>query len=92
MSDNMQECKVFLPLDYTREQAESFFAKYGATVEGFMSRREVGCNEVTYAVVTISVKLAAKLVDDRVVARVDVLTTFRSAKTCAEECGCSPSG
>ena len=78
---DMQECKVFFKVDATKEDAEKLFSQYGdVKIENFMPRRQIGCNEVTYAIVTIPVKLATKMLEDKVVDRIDIITTFRGAK------------
>lgn len=86
---DMQECKVFFPVDATKEDAEALFLKYGdVKIDNFMQRRQIGCNEVTFAIVTLPVKMATKMMEDRVVSRIDVITTFRGASGCGGG-GCS---
>ena len=88
---DMQQCKVFFAVETTREQADKIVLNYAADakIDTFWAKREIGCNVLTFAVVTLPVQAAAKMHDDRGVLRVEILTTFKGGK--GEEC-CSPSG
>lgn len=90
---NMQECKVLFKPETTREQAEALVKRYSpeAKIDSFYEKRLIGCNEVTFGVVTLPIKDSTKLQDDLGVIRVEVITTFKASKTCeGGGCGCKP--
>lgn len=85
---DMQECKVFFPVETSRSEAEAILFRYykEVKIDNFMEKREIGCNVVTFAVTTLPMKVAAMLIQENAVKRIDALTTFRACKT-NECCG-----
>lgn len=84
---DVQECKVFFEVDTTKEKAQKIISRYAdVAIDTFQPRREIGANVVTFAIVTLPVRAASRLVDDPNVKRVDIITTFKQANSKAEEC------
>lgn len=90
MANMMQECKVYFPVETTRDQAEAVIRRYApkAVIDNFMERRLVGANEMTFAVVTLSVDESSRLVDNVRVIRVNVMQAFAAQRSA----GCDGSG
>ena len=85
---DMQECKVVFTPETTRREAESLVDRFspGTKIDNFLEKRQIGCNFVSYAMVTLPVKAAEKLQKYPSVVRIDTITTFRSKKCAAEMC------
>lgn len=77
-----QEVKLFFDVDTTREQAQAIIDRYcDVKIDNFYEKREIGCNTVTYAIITVPFKAALKMNDDRLIKRVDVLNSFKATNS-----------
>jgi hypothetical protein len=91
-----QECKIFFDIETTKEEAQYLISKYcNSTIDTFQSKRDIGANVVTFAIATVPVKAAAKMAEDGLIKRVDVISTTRGGKPttgCEGGCGCGSGG
>lgn len=89
MDQIVQSCKVVFKENFTRADAEKIITRYEPTakLDNYMENRQIGCNVVSFAMVTLSLAASVKLQDDKSVIRVDVISEFKQACSGESACG-----
>jgi len=79
--------KVYFDVETTEEEAREIIAQHDPTseVHNFYSKREIGCNTVTFAVITSSLEKMRVIEQDGIVTKIELISSFQSAGDCCGE-------
>lgn len=84
--------KVFFDVSATREDAEAIIHKHDelAEIHNFYSKREIGCNVLTFAVITSTLDKVRIIERDTGVTKVELIYSLynNSVKSCCVETKC----
>jgi hypothetical protein len=88
MEVDMETCKVFFPLETSREEAEKIIHQHDKTAEiaNFYQKKEIGCNVHTFAVATMPFDSLGRLEKGSVILKIERLESFRVKQTKGECC------
>lgn len=90
---NFTTCKLIFAYGVTKEDVTKLLAKYTehGSIANFESDRTVGCNRTAFAVVDVPDLVIHKLVNDKIVKDLDLMSSYSMPMTgeCGSGCGCA---
>ena len=93
---DMETCKVYFPVETTREEAEKLIRQYSKSAEiaNFYSKRQIGCNTHTFAVTTLPFDCLSFMERNGAILKVETVESFTvrasNAECCKAPSGCCP--